>query len=445
MSDAKENVLNITRSTRIAILSVALCPMASAGPPRYEPTFLGPGRAVAMNESAVVVGIDTSSGQRAWIADPVFRLLPMPPGMRSSVANDVNELGQIVGAIGPSDYSVDFGGKAALWTPDGQGGYSVEMLNSRPGEVASLATALNNVGDIVGYSSDGTFRRPMLFRSGSSGIDLFSTGVFDPSDVNDQRMLVDHSFTVKRLNLNTMIAEDLGRPPGSYLATTAADINERNQVGGLAILSSGGNCDRVAARYTDGVGWEILSQCGSGNGATDLNDLGDVVMRLNVAPAVRFEGLGNIDIETLIDAPIGHWYVINTGVTINNAQQMVVFASNQQTGEAGSVLLTPIGSYTLTVANLVGGSDAVFTIHGATPLLNQYLVYSLRGPGSTRVPQLNVTLDLARPVLLTSGRADANGTFETTVHVPRAASGRTVWFQGAEMNRTTPAFSEVVR
>jgi len=400
-----------------------------------------------MNESAVVVGTSTTSGQRAWVADPDFRLLPMPPGMRTSVATDVNELGQIVGAIGPSDYSVEFGGKAALWTPDGQGGYDVEILRGLPGESVTLATALNNLGDIVGYSQVGMYRYPTLFRSGNSPIDLTPTGVFDPSDVNDRRMVVDHSFTVKRLNLNTMTAEDLGVPPGNYLATTAEAINESNQVAGLAILTSGGNCDRVAARYTDGVGWEIFSSCGQWNGANDLNDLGDVVMRLNVAPYVRFEGLGTFQIEMLInDPPVGHWYVINSfGLAINNRRQMAVFANNQQTGEAGAVLLTPVDRYSLMVNNLVGGESAIFTIQGATPLLSQYVVYSLRGSGSTYVRQLNVTLDLAQPVLLTSGRADANGAFQAAVRIPRAATGRTVWFQGAEMNRTTNVVVEVVR
>lgn len=415
-----------------------------AGPPHFEPTYLGPGRALAMNESAVAVGTDFTSGQRAWVANPVYRLLPIPQGMQSSVANDVNEHGQVVGAIGPGP-TVEFGGKAALWTPDGRGGYTVEMLSGRPGEVASLATAMNNIGDIVGYSFDGAYRRPMLFHAGAGGIDLSSAGVFDPSDVNDRRMLVDHSFTVKRLDLNTMIVEDLGKPPGSYLATTAADINENNQVGGLAILSNGGNCDRVAARYTDGTGWEIFSQCGSGNGITDLNDLGDAVMRLNVYPAVRFEGIGMYDIEPLIDAPVGHWYVVNTGVTINNRRQMVVFATNQATNQAGSLLLTPIGGYSLEATNLVGGTNALFTITGATPDANQYIVYSLRGVGSTFVPQLNVTLDLRSPTLLTSGRADANGAFTRSVSVPHAASGRQVWFQAAERDHTTNVLDSTIK
>ncbi len=101
--------------------------------------------------------------------------------------------------------------------------------------------------------------------------------------------------------------------------------------------------------------------------------------------------------------------------------------------------------YALAVQNLVGGGNATFTISGATPNRPQYIVYSLRGPGSTFVPQLNVTLDLASPSLLTSGRSNADGVFETSVHVPQAATGRTVWFQGAETGRTTAVIRGTVR
>ncbi len=124
-------------------------------------------------------------------------------------------------------------------------------------------------------------------------------------------------------------------------------------------------------------------------------------------------------------------------------------AGNVNTGDKVMTLIKydalAANVYALGVENLVGGADAVFTIVNATPNGNQYIAYSLRGLGSTFIPQLNVTLDLRQPVLLTSGRADANGDFAATVHVPRAASGRTVWFQGAETNRTTAVVSEVVQ
>jgi hypothetical protein len=147
------------------------------------------------------------------------------------------------------------------------------------------------------------------------------------------------------MNLDTMIVEDLGVPvglPSNYLATRAVAINESGQVCGQAILTTSTSCDRVAARFTDGVGWQVFSGCGSANGAYDMNDLGDVVMRLNVSPFVRFEGLGTFRIEDLISEDGGHWFVINgVGLAIDGARRMAVPATNLTTGESGLVLLTP--------------------------------------------------------------------------------------------------------
>ncbi len=42
-----------------------------------------------------------------------------------------------------------------------------------------------------------------------------------------------------------------------------------------------------------------------------MNEQGDVVMPLNVAPYVRFEGLGTFLVEDLIVNDVGHWYVSN--------------------------------------------------------------------------------------------------------------------------------------
>ena len=141
-------------------------------------------------------------------------------------------------------------------------------------------------------------------------------------------------------------------------------------------------------------------------------------------------GAGFLQLDSLQNLLIGgDTYNVNTGAT-----NMTVTKFNALAGNV----------YAMSVQNLVGGADAIFTISNATPNRNQYIVYSLRGLGSTFVPQLNVTLDLAQPQLLTSGRANTQGAFQATVHVPSAATGRTVWFQGAEIDRTTPAFSQVV-
>jgi hypothetical protein len=340
--------------SRAAARLAAICVLCAGAvqaqtTPKYQAELLGTAiNAAAMNASGQVIGTTSSSSGnlRGWIASSGSPLteLPLPPGRISSYANDITDQGLIAGAVG-SAYSPEFGGVAAAWYPNGSGGYTVVELGTLPGHVRSNATALNDVGDVVGWSSDGTYRKPVLFTGPSGILELTSTGIFDPSAINEKRVVADNSFTVKLLDLNTMAVTDLGVPtgyPSNYLATRSAAINESNQVAGQAILTTSTSCDRQAARHTPVVGWEIFSSCGKYNGAVDINDLGDVVMQLNLYPYVRFEGLGTFRIEDLIDEAGGHWYVINGfGLAINNARQMAVPATNQVTGQSGLLLLTP--------------------------------------------------------------------------------------------------------
>ena len=103
------------------------------------------------------------------------------------------------------------------------------------------------------------------------------------------------------------------------------------------------------------------------------------------------------------------------------------------------------GGYTLDAGTLVGGQVANFVITGATPNTPQYVIYSLRGLGSTFVPQLNVTLDLAAPELGTSGRSDANGEALLSTFVPGLATGRDVWLQAAEPNNKTNVVATTIQ
>ena len=316
---------------------------ATAAPPVYRAipiaNAVGP---TAINESATVVGTN-SSPIRAWIssAGAPAVLLPLPAGMASSWAHDVNEAGVVVGAVG-AQYSPEFGGKAAAWLPV-RGGYEVVVLGALPGHVASDATALNNVGDIVGWSSNGTYRLPVLFSLSSPPANLQATGLFDPQDVNDERVVVDRSFTVKRLDLATMQVVDLGTPGAGYLATAATAINGGGTISGIAIRTST-TCDREAARFSDSNGWEILSNCGPYNGAQDLNDLGDVTLSAQLMHYVRFVDEGTYAIQSLIDEAEGPWYPFSfTGLAINNAREIALNASHPASGFGGAVLLVPIG------------------------------------------------------------------------------------------------------
>lgn len=332
----------------LAAAMLALPAWADAQAPRYTPDFLGPVQPGPVNASAEVIGRVTVAGNlrgAVMRAGQPYQLLPLPTGMISAVANDINDLGVVVGQVGPY-YSPEFIGRAAAWYPNGDGGYSVVVFGVLPGHVISSADAVNNFGDIVGYSGNGTYRYPVYFDTIGDLVDLPSSGIFDPVDINDQRIVVDNSSTAKRLDLDTMIAEDLGvpDPPGgtNYRATRTAAINELNQVVGSAILTTSTSCDRQATRYTDGVGWQMFSSCGANNGANDINDLGDMVMLITITPYVRFEGGGSFALESLVVNDVGHWYAVTTSAGwINNNRQIVMYGTNPTTGQTGTLLLTP--------------------------------------------------------------------------------------------------------
>jgi len=322
-----------------------LCGAVGAAPPRFTAEFIvGGSNPAAINAAGSVVGSNFSP-MRGWVA-PVGSaavLLPLPAGSASSWAQDINDLGVVVGVV--SSYSSpEFFGRAVAWVPNGKGGYTVHELGALPGQAISNATALNNLGDIVGYSSDGTYRTAALFRVGQPVVNLGTAGLFDPQDVNEQRVVVDRSFTSRKLDLNTMAMQDLGTPGAGYLASTASAINEHGQVAGLVIRTTSGSCDREAARHSDELGWEVQSVCGPYNGAQDINDRGDEVMTIQLAPFLRIDGEGTFLIDTLIDAPVGAWTSFTlSALAINNRRQITLSASNAALGLGGCIRLTPIG------------------------------------------------------------------------------------------------------
>lgn len=220
----------------LALVSTSAPPVAAQGPPTYTPVYLGDVSGISrLNDRRQVAGWAPIGGaDRGWIASPAqgLSLLPLPTNYLSSMVSDMNAAGVVVGSVSPFTSSY-YWGEAAVWYPDGSGGYAVQLLGKLPGHVWSRATAVNNVGDIVGFSSDGTFRLPVLFTDPGGILDLAFTGAFDPKGINDRRVLVD--AYCHRLDLNTMILEDLGLPPGSYRATVGEAINGSNQVVGAAV------------------------------------------------------------------------------------------------------------------------------------------------------------------------------------------------------------------
>jgi hypothetical protein len=395
---------HLAAAAALLALSATLSP-ATADPPRYTAQFISPNfpliNAAAMNEHGDVVGT-APSGTGGWVslAGAPAAYLPLPTGAVSSVANDINEAGVIAGAV---HLSGSLQGRACTWTPDGSGGYTVQLYGVLPGHISSGATALNNVGDLVGSSHNGTFSIPVYFTAAGAQ-SLQATGVFNPRDINDSRILLD--VQCRRLDLDTMIVQSLGFPSPGYIGAVGEVINKSGQVAGSAVLATSTDCDHQAARYTDVAGWEIFSICGPDNSVWDMNDRGDVVMRLNVAPYVRFEGEGAFLIEDLIDTDIGHWSIINgSGITINNRRQLVVPASNQVAGQAGLILLTTTGACPVDINNdgAVNSADiAAYLTRWLTDLTQGTLTADFNADGTTNSADISAFLS-AWLIVVTDG------------------------------------------
>ncbi len=99
----------------------------------------------------------------------------------------------------------------------------------------------------------------------------------------------------------------------------------------------------------------------------------------------------------------------------------------------------------LAVGPLVGGQRGEFEVTRAAPGGLTYLIYSLRGYGTTVVPPLGVTLDLAQPAQAgTAVRASSQGVARWNLPIP-GVHNVTVWFQAAQQGRTSNVVRTVVQ
>ncbi|MFG0328410.1 MAG: hypothetical protein ACF8PN_00805 [Phycisphaerales bacterium] len=122
-------------------------------------------------------------------------------------------------------------------------------------------------------------------------------------------------------------------------------------------------------------------------------------------------------------------------------------------GHSGAVVSvivegTPdVHAYQLDVSEpVVAGTNTTFTVSGGLPDARTWLAYSLHGPGSTPVPALGVTLDLANPAQAGDPvTTDSTGGVRWDLFTPTAAQGRTVWVQSAQRGAKSNVVSRRVQ
>ena len=325
----------------LGIMAVLAAASAEAQVGTYRVDSLGDDwTATGINELGDVCGSISPDGTSMLAgvshSGQPFELLPLPQGMQTSRAHDINDAGVIVGSVCPNQYVITQP-IAAVWRPSG-GGYTVEVLGTLSGDPYSAAYALNNLGDIVGAS-------------GSTGWNL-STGVLFAAggplalpdgmkgvDINDERVVLTDS---RLLDLDTNQITDVALPPGNWQGFGGAALNNQGDFCGFIAGYSG--CSTFPMRYRQPAGWEYLGGCATTTSATAINDRGDALLYYyQTTSGVQFVPEGYFALGSLIDPSQGEWYVQYGGANgINNARQIIAAAREGFSGPIGAILLTPI-------------------------------------------------------------------------------------------------------
>ncbi len=303
-----------------------------------------------MNIEAEVVGWTTVGGNvRAYVAGPEhpYELLPLPEGYASSWAKNINDAGVIVGSVGEG-FTPEFG-DAVVWTPIEEG-YDVTFLGALPGHDDSVAMAVNNVGDIVGYSIQPGFQGgPTVWFNSPGGIlDLSDLGApSSPQDLNDERVLC--GWNGGLFDLDDLTAMPLpGEIPPDWAMPLSWAINEHGELAGYSGIPT---LIRFATRYTLDGGWEVLgNEVGSSvqAGAYDINRDGSVVLETNIpghgwGVGAYFDGEGTVALENLLGPDQGAWtFVTNQGDGINDRGQIAAIAVSLEGQPGGLAVLSPV-------------------------------------------------------------------------------------------------------
>lgn len=341
----------MSSKTRVVSLLVAMllscltAAHAQEGLPSYQLQFLGPGSPVAINNTGTVVGalVSGSTYQPLVSEDGArWRSLPVPAGSESTFPTDVNDFGVIVGVSYTAWNAV-----AVRWTPSAAG-YAVEVLPRLPGDGSSYATAINNLGQIVGA------RRALGYVPAATSGWLYSDklGVVDlqgkygwwvyPTDVNDDGVLI---AGTERLTLTTGVIEAIGQGPSNYGLVTGVAINNDGMVGGSAVLRSSSLNIVSVFRYVEGTGWSFIAGSSRYTTLSSINNRGDIGYG-ELGAGLYLDGLGAFALWSLLDPAVSQagWAITGAGTKINDQRVVATLARNSVTGESGGVLLTPAGT-----------------------------------------------------------------------------------------------------
>jgi probable HAF family extracellular repeat protein len=202
-------------------------------------------------ESVGSVGSGFNCRPVIWLPEPRYGLpaginaLPLTGSFDEGNAFDINDRGEVVGFLTAGCDTPGILDHPYLWLPAPAYGLPAgphDLMPGAPSGVFALAEAINELGEIVGWSSDLGPNEPFLWRDGAFEPLPLPPGIVSASalDINDLGQVVgigdDGTFAPPRAllwsdgevhDLNDLIAPDSG-----WVLQTAVAINRRSQIAG---------------------------------------------------------------------------------------------------------------------------------------------------------------------------------------------------------------------
>lgn len=252
----------------------------------------------------IVLGYASVAGAQNYTLTKIY-----DPAYQGLDVAAMNNAGEVVGSL----FQPNTGNPIALlWTPTGGG----QSLGALPGDNISAATAINNNGDVVGYSFSGfnsTITRAFLWTKLGGIQDLgklkgdafvFALGINDAGQVVG-RSCKDDNHCRAFLYTPNVGMQDLGNLGGDY--AVALGINNSGQVTGISTTATGNTGTNLGFVWTAQEGLHSLGTLPGAvySNAFAINSSGEVVGQSNDAflwaQATGFQDLGAFQADNLND------------------------------------------------------------------------------------------------------------------------------------------------
>lgn len=407
-----------------------------------------------LNESGRTVGwsIDGTGGYYGFLSDASGQPLThlgSPPNGTYSYAEDVNDLGIVVGY---ADVQVGFGVKDRAFRWESGSMIDIGTL----GGDASQAFGINASGQITGWANDVNNGKFAFIWEGGSMTQLPGLPGGYPDNearaISDTGVVVGQSWDANSIRWavvweNGVLTQQLPLPEGATGAR-AYGVNEVGQVVGN--VWHPGNVT-APVLWENGTATQLDHLPGHRYGlAYDINNSGLIVGATysgghlpggQQQPVLWENGIA-FNLAEITDVPTGK--SLDSGYQINEAGQIA--ATGGGSGGFRAYRLDPIpGGLGLTGPDPgYPDQDNVMHVRGATSGSKIYFVYGLIA-GSSAVPNCGgLFVQIQNALLGGTATANANGHASFTAYVPPNADGETVLIQAVELStcRTSNMVSE---